>query len=40
MKWFNYLEFIVQICIFLGFMYALYLWAVAIKYAEQQYFGY
>ena len=40
MKWFAYIEVIAQICIVLGFMYWLYLWAVAIKFAEQQYFGY
>jgi hypothetical protein len=40
MKLFDYLEFIAQICIVLGFMYVLWLWAIAIKFAEQQYFGY
>jgi hypothetical protein len=40
MKWFGYLELIAQICIVLGVMYLLFVWAVAIKYVEQQYFGY
>ena len=40
MKLFEILEFIAQICIFLGFMYVLWLYVVAVKYAEQQYFGY
>jgi len=40
MKLFEILEFIAQICIFLGFMYVLWLYAIAVKFAEQQYFGY
>ena len=40
MKLFEILEFVAQICIVLGFMYVLWLYAIFIKFAEQQYFGY
>lgn len=40
MKLFEILEFIASICIFLCFMYVLWFYVVAVKFAEKQYFGY